>query len=69
MDQTPDLGGMAGSTKTRSSGGGMLAMPGQSYFKQEAAIPTWPQRPGEQPNYWRSPISRPNPNVKQWRRM
>jgi hypothetical protein len=47
------------------NGGGLVQMPGQPYFKQDARYPHVPNGTGRQPTYWIADLSS-NPNVKQW---
>jgi hypothetical protein len=63
---TPDFGGIGWINENTFNGGGMVAMPGQPYFKQDGRYPhVANNRPGEQPNYWLADLAS-NANVKQW---
>ena len=47
------------------NGGGLVAMPGQPYFKQDSRYPHVPNNRGRQPTYWIADLAS-NPNVKPW---
>jgi hypothetical protein len=62
----PDFGANGWINENTFNGGGMVAMPGQPYFKQDSRYPhVANNRPGEQPTYWIADLAS-NPNVKQW---
>src|SRR5262249_24326542 len=47
------------------NGGGLVAIPGQPYFKQDARFPHIANNSGRQPTYWIADLAS-NANVKQW---
>ena len=66
LNAPPDFGDSGWINEGTFNGGGLVEMPGQPYFKQDARYPHVPNnRPGQQPNYWIADLTS-NPNVKQW---
>ena len=47
------------------NGGGLVPIPGQPYFRQDARYPHVPNNRGRQPTYWIADLDS-NPNVKPW---
>ena len=61
----PDFSGNGWINENTFDGGGLVAMPGQPYFKQDSRYPHVPNNTGAQPTYWIADLAS-NPNVKQW---
>ena len=61
----PDFSGSGWVNEGTFNGGGLVAIPGQPYFKQDSRYPHVPNNRGQQPTYWIADLTS-NPNVKLW---
>ncbi|MDE2476799.1 MAG: hypothetical protein KGO48_17220 [Alphaproteobacteria bacterium] len=61
----PDFSGTGWVNEGTFNGGGLVEIPGQPYFKQDARYPHVPNNRGRQPTYWIADLNS-NPNVKPW---
>ncbi len=65
ITSAPDFSGNGWINEGTFNGGGLVPIPGQPYFKQDARYPHVANNRGAQPTYWIADLSS-NANVKQW---
>ena len=63
--ELPDFSAEGWINEGTFNGGGLVQIPGQPYFRQDARFPHVPNNVGRQPTYWIADLAS-NPNVKQW---
>ena len=67
VEQTspPNFSGNGWINENTFNGGGLVAIPGQQYFRQDPRYPHVANNRGQQPTYWIADLAS-NPNVKPW---